>query len=98
MPQFRSGQVIRIPVEVQKGAFPTEYLITFEAADRPVSGFVPKDSVEDVRGETGYIRGVIRDVSADIITVMVRGSFFTTTGLAQLKRDWANKHVEPTHA
>src|ERR1700730_15859960 len=98
MPQYAPGQEILIRCEVQKGAFPTEYLVTFEAADGPVSGFVRSADVERVAGEEGYITAVIKEVSPDTITVLVQGSFFRTTGLANLNRKWADSHVREARA
>lgn len=95
MSSFAPGQSIRIRCEVQRGAFPTELLVTFETAKGPISGFVRSESVEQVEGQEGYIRATVKDVSRDTITVVVHGSFFTTTGLAYLNRDWANLHVKP---
>lgn len=98
MPKFTPGELVRIPCEVQRGAFPTEWLVTFETAEGPVSGFVQSDYVERAEGHEGFIRGVVREVSADTVTVEVHGSFFTTTGLAYLRRDWANSNLQLAHA
>lgn len=95
MVSFTPGQSIRIRCEVQRGAFPTEALVTFETAEGPVSGFVRSNSVERTEGHEGYIRAIVKEVPRDTITVMVQGSFFTTTGLAYLNRDWAKSHVKP---
>ncbi|MGH8614449.1 MAG: hypothetical protein ACREYF_21115 [Gammaproteobacteria bacterium] len=97
MSNFTIGQTVKIPCEVQRGAFPTELLVTFDTAEGPVSGFVRKEGVEG-EGHEGFIRATVTAVSSDTLTVMVQGSFFTTTGLAYLRRDWANSHVHPAHA
>lgn len=94
MPDFAPGQLIRIRCEVQKGAFPTEMMVTFDTVDGPISGFVRSENVEQIEGDEGYIRGVVKEVSGEILTVMVYGSFFTTNGLAYLKQDWARSHVK----
>lgn len=98
MPSFKPGQTIQILCEVQRGAFPTELLVTFETAEGPVSGFVRADSVKRSNDREGYITAEVKEVSADTLTVVVHGSFFTTTGLAYLNRDWANSHVQSAHA
>ena len=54
--------------------------------------------MERAEGHEGFIRGVVREVSADTVTVEVHGSFFTTTGLAYLRRDWANSNLQLAHA
>jgi hypothetical protein len=95
MANFAPGQKIRILCEVQRGAFPTELLVTFDTAEGPISGFVRSENVERIEGHEGYIRGTVKEVEGDTITVMVEGSFFTTNGLAYLKSDWANSHVKP---
>ncbi len=95
MATFVPGQSVRIRCEVQRGAFPTEWLVTFETVKGPVSGFVRSENVEQVEGQEGYVRATVKEVSSDTITVVVHGSFFTTTGLAYLKSDWARSHVKP---
>lgn len=95
MANFNPGERIRIRCEVQRGAFPTELLVTFDTADGPISGFVRSENVELIEGHEGYIGAIVKKVAGDIITVMVEGPFFTTNGLAYLKSDWADLHVKP---
>ena len=94
MLKLSQGKTVRIPCEVQRGAFPTELLVTFETAEGPVSGFVPSENVERSKGHEGFIRGIVKNVSSDTVTVEVHGSFFTTTGIAYLKREWANTNLQ----
>lgn len=100
MPTFKPGDEIAIPCEVGPGPFPTEKLVTLDTAEGPLSGFVRKENLlsVDSTGNNGYIRGTVKEVFSEIITVVVRGSFFTTTGLASLPREWASKHVQFAHA
>lgn len=98
MPKFTPGESILIRCEVQRGAFPHEMLVTFETADGPISGFVRSDSVKNIQDHEGFIPAIVKSVTADTVAVVVRGSFFTTTGLAYLKRDWADLHVQPARA
>lgn len=95
MAKFNVGEIVEIQCEVQAGAFPTEVLVTLDTVEGPISGFVRKEAIKRVKGHEGYIRATVKDVSADTLTVVLQGSFFTTTGLAYLKRDWANAHVQP---
>ncbi|MEX2199879.1 MAG: hypothetical protein WD711_00675 [Dongiaceae bacterium] len=95
MANFVPGQSIRIHCEIQRGAFPTEALVTFETVEGPVSGFVRNEDVERVAGHDGYLLATIKEVTKDFLAVMVRGSFFTTTGLAYLNHDWATANVKP---
>lgn len=97
MSEFSVGQQVKIQCEVQRGAFPTELLVTFEAAEGPISGFVRSEDVQRLDGHKGLISATITAVSSDTITVIVKGSFFTTTGLAYLKRDWANLNVQSAY-
>lgn len=94
MIQLERGNEVGIPCDVKQGAFPEENLITIETISGPVSGFVNRDSILKLEGESGYIRGVVHDVTEDTVTVWIRGSFFTTTGLAYLPYEWATSHLE----
>jgi hypothetical protein len=100
MARFAAGQPILIPCDVEPGAFASEFLVTFETLEGPVSGFVREDNLQRIGAEGGgaYVFATVKDVSEDTLTVVVRGSFFTTTGLAHLKTDWANSHVRAAHA
>jgi hypothetical protein len=96
---FKPGDEVMIQCETGQGAFPTEVLVTFETVDGPISGFVRRENVvQRDTGDIGYLKGVVKDVSQDIVTVLVRGSFFTTTGIAALRRDWADSHVQVANA
>lgn len=98
MARFTPNQSVLIRCEIQAGPFPTEYLVTFQTADGPVSGFVRSDSVQKRDEGEGYVNAVVKEVSAETVTVVVDGSFFTTNGLAYLNRDWADSHVRAGHA
>ena len=98
MTRFAPGQVIQIACDIQLGPFPSEYLVTFQTAEGPVSGFVRGEQVRSAGEHQGYIFATVQDISEDTLTVVVRGSFFTTTGLAHLKTDWAQSHVREAHS
>ena len=98
MAKFSTGQTVQIRCEVRAGPFPGEFLVAFESANGPVSGFVREDNLRKTSESEGYIFATVKGVSADTLTVMVRGSFFTTNGLAHLRRDWANSHVQEARA
>ncbi len=95
MSDLRTGDIVLIPFDIRQGAFPDEYLITLDTAQGPISGFVPRDQVTNIHGDKGSIRGRVEEVGEDVVTVMVRGSFFTTTGLAYLQIDWAKHNLQP---
>lgn len=98
MTSLAVGQTVQVPCEVQRGAFPTEMLVTVETSEGPISGFVRAENVVGVKGHDGFIVATVRDISSDIVTVVLSGSFFTTTGIAYLNRDWANSHLQMAHA
>ena len=98
MASYTPDQSILIKCEVEPGPFPTEWLVTFQSSDGPVSGFVRRENVRRVAGGEGYITATIKDVSSETITVVVEGEFFTTNGLAYLNRVWADSHVSAGHA
>ncbi|MBI2177762.1 MAG: hypothetical protein HYU38_05400 [Candidatus Tectomicrobia bacterium] len=95
MATFKEGQTVEVRCRIHEGAFPTEYLVTIEATPEPVSGFVKRDDVKKEGEGTGYLLGKITEVSEDKISVLIRGSFFTTTGLASFSRESAESHLEP---
>jgi hypothetical protein len=98
MASYTPNQSVLIRCEIQAGPFPMETLVTFQTMDGPVSGFVRSDNVRKLTGGEGYINATVKDVSAETVTVVVEGSFFTTNGLAYLNRAWADAHVSVGHA
>jgi len=85
MAQFTEGQIIRLPCKVSPGPFSEEPLVTFETVNGEITGFVSEDDVDtDDRGNN-FLRGIVHAVHGDIIDVWVRGSFFTTNGLAAVR-------------
>jgi len=98
MARFGIGESVQIPCDVRPGAMPTEYLVTFDTADGRLSGFVRREQLMRVSGTSGFIPAKIIATKGDILTVQVNGSFFTTTGLVNFKRDWADSHVQPFSA
>ena len=80
---YTPGMVVGVRCTVTSGAFPDERLVTFEAIDGTVSGFVKPEEIETIGGEP-HLRAVVRAVASDRLTVLVNGSFFTTTGIAYL--------------
>jgi hypothetical protein len=82
------GQQVKIPCEVQPGPFSEERLVTFQSIEGSVSGFVKREELEEAGGQP-TIRGVIRAIEKDYLEVWVRGSFFTTNGLANVSTEMA---------
>jgi hypothetical protein len=80
------GEAIFIPVRSERGPFSGECLISFDSLDGPISGFIRADQVE-VRNDQSFIRALVLRVAKDAIAVRLHGSFFTTTGLANIDKD-----------
>ncbi len=80
----KPGETIFIPVSVKPGAFSKECLVTFESTDGPVSGFVSADHVLEKDGHK-VIEAKVVSSDKGSVSVYLRGSFFTTTGLAHIK-------------
>ena len=92
MAQFRRGQKVNIPCNVQKGAFQDEFLVTFETDKGVVSGFLKSSFVVQHEGRD-YIQGVVIEASADSVKVRIPGSFFTTAaGLTTVSSGWARNN------
>lgn len=83
MAYFEIGSNIAIPCKVSPGPFDDELLVEFDSLDGKVSGFTRNENISEKGGQQ-FIRGMVKDVTGDIVTVMVRGSFFTTNGLAKV--------------
>lgn len=82
------GEAIRIPCEVKPGPFSDEKFISFETVDGVVSGFVDESDIQK-NGARFFVSGVVKDIKADEIVVMMRGSFFQTNGIATVARSVA---------
>ncbi len=91
--RLKPGDRVAIPVTTKTGAFLSERFISLESLHGPVSGFVHADEIFDVEGDRGFIRGLIEEIRDDAILVRISGSFFTTTGLATLSKEWANRNL-----
>ena len=81
-----AGQHVWIQCTVQPGPFSEERLVSVETVDGPVTGFV---RTEELRSDEHFVRGVVRNVAAEYVEVWIRGSFFTTNGLANVPRELA---------
>ena len=99
MTNFVPGTIIEIPCSIGPGAFATEYFITIPLDDEEISGFVPVDYVSESDrlsengGSAAYISGTVERVSGSTITVRMPGSYFTTTGIADISQQWAEDHA-----
>lgn len=83
MSTISPGTAVKIHCTVQPGPFTGEYFIQVDTLDGPVSGFVTDDNL--VRGsDQDWVKGVVREVESHSIVVMIKGSFFTTNGIANI--------------
>jgi len=86
MPGIKVGDVVGIRCQVQPGPFSDERLVTIETVEGLTSGFVSQDELKMADDGQWYVHGVVRKVEPDVIEVWIRGSFFTTNGLASVPR------------
>lgn len=90
MKNFKKGQTVMVPCEIQPGPFPNEFLVTVQSGADKLSGFVRSDFVRQ-----GYILGTILEIRESDLVVRLPGSFFTTaSGIAFFPEDWARKNLE----
>jgi hypothetical protein len=88
MSGMKVGDVIGIQCEVRPGPFSEERLITFETVNGPISGFVRDTELKQADSQW-YVRAIIQHIDGDVLDVRVKGSFFTTNGLASVPRRYA---------
>jgi hypothetical protein len=79
------GERILVPTEVKSGAFPGERLVTVNTESGPVSGFTKADYVIE-QGGAKYLLADVMQVLEKTVRVKLYGSFFTTTGLADIPK------------
>ncbi len=97
MIDLKPGDRIAINSDVAPGAFPGEFLVTISTATGPLSGFVREDQI--LRGgDQPALIATVRNVTGSTIGIWLQGSFFTSTGLANLATDWARQNVRPLAA
>jgi hypothetical protein len=84
-----TGQEVWIRCKVRPGPFSDELLVTIESKDGPVSGFISSDELKNGAQGEWRVRGIVRRLEKDYIEVWIRGSFFTTNGLANVSREIA---------
>lgn len=84
---LKIGQQVWIRCTVQPGPFSEEPLVSIETVGGPVTGFVRTEELKSDDHE--FVRGVVRDIADDHVEVWIKGSFFTTNGLANVPRELA---------
>ena len=88
MSEMKVGDMIGIQCDVRPGPFSGERMITFDTVDGPISGFVRQSDLNQ-KDSQWYVRAIIQDIQDDVLHVRVKGSFFTTNGLASVPRRYA---------
>jgi hypothetical protein len=84
-----AGQEIWIRCKVQPGPFSEELLVTIDSIDGPISGFIRSDELKDGPDGQSRVRAVVRSVGKDFVEAWVKGSFFTTNGLTNVRPELA---------
>ncbi len=88
---FQVGQSVNVPCDIGNGAFSDEYLVTLTTQKGPSSGFVQDRYVNK---SAGSIRGIIRKIDGETITIQLPGSYFLTAmGFMTFRAHWANEHI-----
>ncbi len=88
MSEMKVGDIIGIQCDVRPGPFSGERMITFDTVDGPISGFVREPDLTQ-KNSQWYVRAIIQDIQDEVLHVRVKGSFFTTNGLASVPRKYA---------
>jgi hypothetical protein len=81
--EIKVGDFVGIACEVQPGPFDDERLVTVEAVDGAISGFVKDTELRNVNGQW-EVRGKVQEISESTIKVWIYGSFFKTNGIANI--------------
>jgi hypothetical protein len=82
------GRAVWIECQVQPGPFSEELLVTIETIDGPVTGFIKSEELRRTVDDT-KVRGIVRKIGTDYLEVWIKGSFFTTNGLANVPTELA---------
>src|SRR3989442_3903036 len=94
MRDFRKGQIVQIPCEIQPGAFPDERLITVHTDKGIISGFVKAEYLTEAPGG-GHVEAKVIKVSGDELTIRLPGSFFTAaSGVTSVSPNWAYTNLQ----
>jgi hypothetical protein len=94
MAELERGQIIAIPCKVFPGAFNHEAMVIIDSMEGEVSGFVRRDDFFSIEDDHGFVKARVVDVTTETISVMLKGSFFTTTGLAEFSPEWTRSNTE----
>lgn len=90
---YEPGTVIEIPCSIAPGAFPTEFFVAIPLDGEVINGFVPTHYISENGGSSAYIPGTVERVTGSTLTIRMPGSYFTTTGIADISQQWADDHA-----
>lgn len=94
MKKFSVNEAVKIPVELQPGAFIDEFLVTFTVGDEILTGFVRRNHLDISNDRSGFVEAKVLKVANDFITLQIPGSFFTVAnGRASVPSKWARDHL-----
>jgi hypothetical protein len=80
---FKVGDLVGVKCEVQPGPFSGELLVTIETVEGAISGFIRESELRR-DGDQWQVRGKVCAVHSGSLEVWIKGSFFTTNGLASV--------------
>lgn len=96
MTDFKLGEVVGIPCEINSGPFSEEKFITVRSENEVFTGFVSEKLLYNIIGDNGYVYGIVQDIKEGMVNVWIDGSFFNTAGLTKFNIDWANTNIKST--
>lgn len=94
------GSKVKIPCNIQPGAFSSERLITIETDETIFSGFINIEYLEDEYLEEenesrGYVVGTIISEGHEHFTIKIPASLFTSAeGQTSINLAWATEHLQ----
>ena len=91
---LKPGDEVLIRCEAKNGQFDDEMAVTINTLDGIISGFVQKSVIEEHADGVALIRGRVISLDHNSVTVLVKGEFFTSNGLARI----LDRDVNPSRA
>jgi hypothetical protein len=93
MSKFHRGEMVAFRCVVAPGAFPKEFLITANLDSKDISGFVREDQISSKTNGHAFLHGRVVDVTTDCLSLLVRGSFFSSNGFFDVSPNWATQNL-----
>jgi hypothetical protein len=83
-----NGEIVGAPCEMRPGLFPHERWIEVDAEPIPLLGFADIKDLQTTNDERGFIKGIVVDVSRDLVVgVRVFAEFFWSGTLVYVRRE-----------